>query len=264
MVCRAFSSLRCLSASRQSLTPRKFLWTAPASSRKRKREVAHKDVHDSLQSSSNEDFWIPKYKLTMNHKRRLQQMHLRLEDCHINAFQILISRTFASQGWQNVEVGHVGFEFAPAPSIQILHNINGDNHWLASASTSVGVLVADSLLSEPNQVICQQLLDLHCKPAEDWLDVTYLDVQRQSGGTQCGDFAIAFAAAFASGKSVKAVRALRFDQDGMRSHLLTCLAADQFSPFPASKQKADLFCTTHLQPMVYRIAKVDASHARQA
>jgi len=79
----------------------------------------------------------------------------------INAFQDLIPRAFASQGWQNVAVGHVGFDFASAPSVQILHN--GANHWLTSASTSVGVLVADSLLAEPNLVICQQLLNLYCK-----------------------------------------------------------------------------------------------------
>ena len=249
------------SALRQVQTPKKLL-TVPAPSRKRKRQVDDDQRDDSVPSSAKKELWISKFSLTMNHKRRLLE-HLRLEDSHINAFQDLIPRSFVSQGWQNVAVGHVGFDFAPAPSVQILHN--GANHWLTSASTSVGVLVADSLLAEPNLMICQQLLNLYCKPeGQAWLDVTYIDVQRQSGETQCGDFAIAFAAAFASGKSAKAIRALRFDQDRMRSHLTACLCADRFSHFPASKQSADLFCTTIPRPVVYRIAKVDASYTRQA
>ena len=248
-------------ATRQPTTPKKYYWTAPSPSKKRKRDPAPEEEESDTMLSSQTVFWIPKFQLTMNHKRRLLD-NRRLDDSHINAFQRLIAQAFASQGWQNVAVGHAGFDFSPAPSVQILHN--GNNHWLASASTSDGICVADSLLNEPNLITCQQLLDLYCKEGQDWLDVTYLDVQLQSGGTQCGDFAIAFAAAFASGKTAQTVRALRFDQARMRSHLMTCLTTDQFSPFPMPNASSDFFCATHYRPVLYRIAKADASHIRQA
>jgi len=202
--------------------------------------------------------WLPQFQLTKQHRRQLLE-NRRLADEHINAFQRLISHAIVSQGWQHVTVGHIGYEFAPAPSIQIMHNEN--NHWLVSASTVHGIFVADSLLTVPNLATQRQLLQLYSKPGESnaHINVTYLTVQRQQGVTQCGDFAIAFAAAFASRQSVQDIGKLRFDQGNMRSHMMKCLTTETFSQFPLSSHCASLFETTLLQDVKYRIDKLSCS-----
>jgi hypothetical protein len=140
-----------------------------------------------------------------------------------------------------------------------MHNEN--NHWLVSASTVHGIFVADSLLTVPNLATQRQLLQLYSKPGESnaHINVTYLTVQRQQGVTQCGDFAIAFAAAFASRQSVQDIGKLRFDQGNMRSHMMKCLTTETFSQFPLSSHCASLFETTLLQDVKYRIDKLSYS-----
>jgi len=205
-----------------------------------------------VKESKHAQAWISALDLNQHHRQILVQ-HMQLEDCHINAFQRLIAESVASQGWQQTAIGGVGYDFAPAPSVQILHN--GTNHWLTSASTRSGVVVADSLFTEPNAATCQCLLHLYCLDKQECLEVTYIGVQRQTGSTQCGDFAIAFAAAFArilaTGKPIESVTDMRFDQSGMRAHMLECLNANKFAQFPMAIHSDALI--TLLRPITYQI-----------
>ena len=59
--------------------------------------------------------------------------------------------------------------------------------------------------------------------------ISFLPVQRQPGGYNCGLFAIAFAAEILDGKSPS--EAL-FSVDEMRGHLISCLEMQKLSPFP--------------------------------
>ena len=205
-----------------------------------------------VKESKHAQAWISALDLNQHHRQILVQ-HMQLEDCHINAFQRLIAESVASQGWQQTAIGGVGYDFAPAPSVQILHN--GTNHWLTSASTRSGVVVADSLFTEPNAATCQCLLHLYCLDKQECLEVTYIGVQRQTGSTQCGDFAIAFAAAFArilaTGKPIESVTDMRFDQSGMRAHMIECLNANKFAQFPMAIHSDALI--TLLRPITYQI-----------
>ena len=84
-------------------------------------------------------------------------------------------------------------------------------------------------------------------------------VQQQSGTTDCGPFAIAFAVHLLLGDKLQSAE---FDQSQMRQHLLVCLKERKFSAFP-KKQKCGyrarhfpyreikLYCTC-LMPETYR------------
>ncbi len=54
-------------------------------------------------------------------------------------------------------------------------------------------------------------------------------MQQQSGGVDCGVFAIANAYHAERGDTVEM---LQFDQARMRQHLIQCFEKQQFSPFP--------------------------------
>ncbi len=55
------------------------------------------------------------------------------------------------------------------------------------------------------------------KHKEPEFKLRYINVQHQSGGNDCGPFAIAFAVALCAGKDP---HSCNFDQKSMRSHLL--------------------------------------------
>ena len=61
------------------------------------------------------------------------------------------------------------------------------------------------------------------------ITVTYPPVQWQSGASDCGIFALAFATSLCLGQDPAAVS---YDQAHMRSHLLACLTSSKITPFP--------------------------------
>ena len=64
--------------------------------------------------------------------------------------------------------------------------------------------------------------------------ICYWDVAAQSGGDDCGCYAIAFAEALCRGEDPVS---LDFKQSGMRAHLLSCLRKGTFTPFPAESRQ---------------------------
>lgn len=61
----------------------------------------------------------------------------------------------------------------------------------------------------------------------------YRPVQQQEGGSDCGMFAVAFAAVLASGCSPTS---FKFKQSDMREHLRQCLVVNELSDFPIAKK----------------------------
>ena len=68
--------------------------------------------------------------------------------------------------------------------------------------------------------------------------VTFLPVQRQDGGSNCGAFAIAFE--ILDGKSPMSAH---FDVGAMRLHLIKCLETKELSPFPKSRMSTNMTYT---------------------
>ena len=113
--------------------------------------------------------------------------------------------------------------------VQVL-NIAG-NHWITistigcKAST---VNVYDSMhgnLSTSAQRLVAHLVQcLECP-----ITVQYIDVQWQSGGTDCSLFALAFATSLHTSQDPAATS---YNQGQMRTHLLNVLSSKNIQPFP--------------------------------
>ena len=98
----------------------------------------------------------------------------------------------------------------------------------------------------------------------------YCPIQQQSGLSDCGIFAIAFAVHLLLDDRVEIVE---FDQSQMRQHLLKCLKDRKFSPFPTKKKcgyrsrhvpfrEIELFCTC-LMPETYREEMIECETCEQ-
>ena len=70
--------------------------------------------------------------------------------------------------------------------------------------------------------------------------VTFLPVQRQDDGSNCGAFAIAFAAEILDGKSPMSAH---FDVGAMGLHLIKCLETKELAPFPKSRMSINMTYT---------------------
>lgn len=114
--------------------------------------------------------------------------------------------------------------------LQIIHSTSR-HHWIIA--TTIGskqegeVLVYDSLFKtldgETKKVVCSLFKSLPVG------NVKVVKSQKQRGAKDCGLFAVAFATALAHGQNPSKVK---FQQDLMRSHLVTCFQEEKLVPFP--------------------------------
>ena len=154
----------------------------------------------------------------------------KLDDRHIDVAQNLLKQQFS-------EVGGLQSTLLQAKPrkrceenkkmIQIVHS-RGD-HWIVTAmvlSTDDRVLVYDSLyrtLDRPTENIISNLF-----PTATIKEL--VQVNRQTGGLDCGVFAVAISTALAFQQNPAMIK---FDQPAMRPHLVACFEKRQFSPFPS-------------------------------
>ena len=65
------------------------------------------------------------------------------------------------------------------------------------------------------------------------LRLEFANMQQQTGGNDCGLFALAAASALARGEDPTE---LHFHQSQMRTHLMDCFILDRMAPFPSQKR----------------------------
>ena len=156
-----------------------------------------------------------------------------LTDEHIDAAQHLIKDLKTGVGGLNSTVimtHRSRFALAHEQNMTIqCHNIGG--HWVTSSSTTGRVIVYESLSTNLNAALKQQLISLFkglCNE-DGSLDVTVVLQQRQRGGSDCGLFSIANAVALACKVDPCSVSWL---QNDMRQHLLKCFEEKKIEMFP--------------------------------
>ena len=95
------------------------------------------------------------------------------------------------------------------------------------------VQVFDSLYTTASTTLKKQIATFltTMKPS---ITLHFMDVQMQSGGSDCGLFAIAFATALVDGK--KPGKFL-FQQGEMQAHLCKCLELGKMTPFPIIRNR---------------------------
>nr|XP_047132815.1 uncharacterized protein LOC124805812 isoform X2 [Hydra vulgaris]XP_047132816.1 uncharacterized protein LOC124805812 isoform X2 [Hydra vulgaris] len=155
-----------------------------------------------------------------------------LSDLHINKAQKLLSMQFPDvKGLQDLILGSkLHFRVQSGKFVQILHN--GAMHWLTISnflSTHLNsVDVFDSLyydLSVSGKMQVGSIMMVK----EPFLKLQFKDFQKQSGGVDCGLFAIAAATdlCYNYDPSIKC-----YKQELMRDHLLKCFSDNYLTPFP--------------------------------
>ena len=117
------------------------------------------------------------------------------------------------------------------------------NHWITSSYVDECVQIYDSLPSSLSANVEEQLARIYGKldkSKEDrGLTLHHLPVQQQSGITDCGVFAVAFAYHAAIGDDLKTIT---FDQGQLRKHLLHCFEKKELSRFPHKLVRRKVKC----------------------
>ena len=181
-------------------------------------------------------FWIrnEQYFLKTADQKILQSRDTWLNDRIMDAAQKLICKTLGEEdNYQSVlnTQKNTAIPFQPVyqDHIQLLHD--GGSHWFLSFCSSGRVQICDSLKSSLNRCSKKSLYSLykHVVGEYERVNPTFLTVQKQPDGFNCGVFAIAFAAEILDGCSpMDAV----FDVGQMRRNLMTCLQQETLTPFP--------------------------------
>ena len=163
--------------------------------------------------------WIPELGLKQSDREILLSHTAWLNDVNINAAQKLLKKANpAVPGLQNVARGlTMNFDVEPGEFVQILHT--GQGHW--NTVSTIGLKHAevqafDSLYMCIPTIAKAQIATL-LTTEEPTITVSFMDVQMQSGGYDCGLFSIASATALVFGEQPGY---FLFEQTKMRAHLL--------------------------------------------
>ena len=129
----------------------------------------------------------------------------------------------------NSQKRKVTFRPSGEENLQLMHD--GTAHWLLTFVANGQVRVCDSLRDYITRNTQKSMKDLY-NPFFDSsgkLKVTFMAVEKQNDGYNCGPYAIAFAAEILDGKCPTTSRLAK---NSMRAHLISCLEKNELCPFP--------------------------------
>ena len=151
----------------------------------------------------------------------------KLNDLHINLAQTMLRQQFSElAGLKSTLLQTRKHPREEKEQIQIVHS-RGD-HWIVASSIHAAgteVLVYDSVYQTLDSTTNSIILNFF--PTSTSAEL--VEINRQTGGEDCGVFAIAIATALAFSKNPVAIT---FNQPTMRSHLVACFEKGTFSLFP--------------------------------
>ena len=117
--------------------------------------------------------------------------------------------------------------------MQIHHD--GALHWVCSSVDMEGnVSLYDSMMTGRTSEELDVQLSLLYGSCSGELNVTFVPIQQQRGGADCGLFAAAVCLAVTNGDDPALVR---WKQNRMRSHLSGCFNNELLTPFPTTESK---------------------------
>ena len=165
----------------------------------------------------------------------------QLCDESINIAQNLLAEQYPLlKGFENTTLGPLReFSVFDGPFVQILHN--GKNHWICCTNLNpndwrVGkcdeVWCYDSLYSGVTKSTKKQIAQFLNIEGEE-LKIHICPVQQQTGGTDCGAFAIAFATSLAGHENPSVIN---YKQNQLRRHLLACFKEGKMKKFPKNDE----------------------------
>ena len=187
--------------------------------------------------------WIKNelYELKDSDREILEGSDCWLNDNLMDAGQKLICKALGSleayQSVLNCQKKQQKYFPVTGDHIQLLHN--GNCHWLLTFNSSGRIQVCDSLRTNLTSVTKQCLRSLY-KPLlneNGKLEVTFLPVEKQTDGFNCGLFALAYASIILDGKSPTD---FQFLVNEMRAHYIKCLKEVTLHPFPVIEKTPPL------------------------
>ena len=154
-----------------------------------------------------------------------------LDDEIINASQQLLRKQYPSIGGFQSPLLAQTLAMKPQPSCEFVQILNASgNHWftvstIGCAANSINVYDSMNLqLSTSNEKLIADLMQSN----EKELVINYVEVQYQSGGSDCGLFSIAFAKSLCDGKNPGNIL---YQQESMRLHLLKSIEEENITSF---------------------------------
>ena len=215
------------------------------------------DQKISTQSRKGPSKWIccGEVTLTNEHMKTLQSEREWIDDDLIHAGQTLLQNQHPYMG--GLQKPALSAQFAMEPNagefIQILCIRN--NHWICVSTVGCQpstINVFDSMYGFLDRQMKKLIADI-MQTREKQIKVHYCDVQWQSGGSDCGLFAVAFATSICCGVDPTTVA---FEQRFMREHFLDCLQTKTMTMFPVrnnlrrpkqpKKENVSVFCVCRL------------------
>lgn len=159
-----------------------------------------------------------------------------LTDDIVSATQKLLKKKWPlGNGFQDTCLGLTySFNIEPDEFIQVLYN--GHGHWLTIRTVGAKaneVFIYDSSYESVSIVVKRQIATLQAAKSKI-IKLNFVDVQRQSGGYDCGLFSLAFATALTS--NINPDHCI-FDQSKMRKHLYQCLVKGEMEMFPTLRRR---------------------------
>jgi hypothetical protein len=176
--------------------------------------------------------WLPDLNLNMADKEVIVS-GAWLNDKIIDAVNKMAEFQSGGDANQTTLLVQGSFRAISGDVIQILHDTN---HWVAVTVRAEEILYADSAQRPISAVVAEQLRQLFRtrKNADGRLAVVRVPCDPQPNGSDCGVYAAAFAAEWASGSLACDVG---FDHSQMRLHLVKCLEKGVLDVFPKSGVK---------------------------
>ena len=186
-------------------------------------------VSSSLPSTAAPVWWVKDLSLTVDDKEVLTNGEW-LNDKHIVAAQKLLKIQYPFiDGLQSPNLGSIlVFKVMTGEGVQIIHHMS---HWTCLSTIGCQaneINVYDSLYSRLSVAARKQACSM-LDTTEAMLTIRMQEVQSQSGGADCGVFAIAFAVSLCQGKDPCSIS---LEQPLMRQHLTECLSNQFMTPFP--------------------------------
>ena len=157
-----------------------------------------------------------------------------LNDQLIQAAMTLLRKQFPDQnGLQSTQILARNLQWLSSNTDFVQISYISQSHWVCASNIFSSPEVCDLYDSMPpvySSTLTSQVAAI-MKCQSPCFKLRHIDVQHQSGGQDCGLFAIAFMYALCAGKDP---HLCYFDQSQMRSHLHSCLQNQTMSEFPAA------------------------------
>ena len=199
-------------------------------------------VSDSRDQSSSSKPWIPDLNLTSSDKDDIVSGRL-LNDRVVDASLTLIRRDTGVAN-QSTLLSQTAFLPAEAnqDTVQILHD---KDHWVTVASSSSGIVYADSLKRNISGHLSKQIKEIFPEKLDNYnkICVKLISCQLQTNCSDCGVFAIANAIEFSQGRSPDMCS---YDVPQMRKHLVNIFESKELCSFPK----------TCVRPAASRVVKI--------